>query len=191
MIGLGRRSPPRGISAKKSQKTFEKSNLFVNKKSKQIMEHHDVSKDSYRKGWPPFWVGWRFSQPFDEIAKVKSHKNNSENPCQKSVNSDQKSHPNTGKSLEFQQKSRLLWCVDDMWTKCGRSVVEVWSLKVWESAEKVDLRGSEEARGARAPGPQGARARAPPRTPANRLFRHFPRLLTTTLRPHFDHTPVY
>ena len=96
---------------------------------------------------------WRFSQPFDEIAKVKSHKNNSENPCQKSVKSRQKSHPNTWKSLGFQQKSRLLWCVDEMWSKCGQSVVKVWPLKVWESAEKVDLRGSEEARG---PGPLGA-----------------------------------
>ena len=47
-------------------------------------------------------------------------------------------------------------------------MVEVWSLKVWESAEKVDLRGSEEARGpgplgALGPGPLGARA--PPRSP--------------------------
>ena len=133
------------------------------------------------KGW--ISVGWRFSQPFDEIAKVKSHKNNSENPCQTSVKSRQKSHPNTRKSLGFQQKSTLLWCVDDMWTKCGRSVVEVWSLKVWESAEKVDLRGPRRRAG---PGPLGPRA--PPRIPANRLFQHSPRLSTITLRPHFDHT---
>ena len=92
--------------------------------------------------------------------------------------------------MGFQQKSRLLWCVGDMWTKCGQSVVEVWSLKVLESVEKVDLRGSEEARG---PGPLGALGPGPlgaPRASSNSrksTFSHFPGLLTATERPHSVH----
>ena len=108
-------------------------------------------------------LGWRFSQPFGEIAKAS-----------KTISKKrrQKSYPKTRKSLGFQQKSRLLRFVDDMWTKCGQSVVEVWSLKVWESAEQIDLWGSGEARGphplgALGPGPLGApRASSDPRKSA-------------------------
>ena len=50
MIGLGRRSVPQGISAKKSQFVNEKSKCFANK----IQKHHDCSKDFDTNGWGPF-----------------------------------------------------------------------------------------------------------------------------------------
>ena len=86
--------------------------------------------------------------------------------------------------------------MDDMWTKCGQSVVEVWSLKVWESVEKVDLRGSEEARGpgplgALGPGPLGApRASSDPRKSTfSALSQTFNGHTSTTLCPHIVHIP--